>query len=231
MGLFSVITTIFFACVTVVVFGISITLQINEHKKTQTSPIYRVVYSDSMSRKYDKNTYLYENNLNEQFARFDLVKTHPLPKEEDLQLYDIVVYEIDDVLVIHRIVDIEEPNEVHPNERLFTLQGDYVEKPDRSPVRYEQMRAIYHGERIQFVGSFILFLQSPAGYACLILIVIEMLAAPLMSKRIEKAEDERFDFIRYTGGAGGASGVGEYVGTQYVMLEDGSYTEDDYQYQ
>ncbi|MBE7079852.1 MAG: hypothetical protein E7371_01285 [Clostridiales bacterium] len=217
-GAVSFISTLVFACLTAIVFGFSITLQLAEKQTQEYIPLYRAVYSDSMSQKYKNNTYLFENDLGNQFDRFDLIKTHALPAEEDLKLYDIVVYEIDHTLVIHRIVEIQEPNEEHPNERWYRFQGDYVERPDRDPVTYSQMRAIYRGEKIKFAGSFVMFLQSPAGYACLVLIVVEMLAAPLITKKIEEAERERFELIQYTGGVGG-SGVGDYICTQYMMVD------------
>ena len=187
--------TVLFACIVAVVFGFSICLQFLEDKQTLGIPVLRAVYSDSMSDKYKENKYLFENNLNDQFSRFDLVVTYELPKEEDLKLYDIVVYEVDNVLLIHRIVGIEEPNEKHPDERYFVLQGDLVERPDKFPVRYEQMRAVYRGQSIPNVGSFVMFLQSPAGYICLILIIVEMFASPLMDKKIEEAERRRLKFL------------------------------------
>ena len=75
-----------------------------------------------MSTKNEKNEYLFENDLNDQFDMFDIVITQPLPDEEELQLYDIVVYERDDMLVIHRIVEIEEPNEKHSERYLQTVR-------------------------------------------------------------------------------------------------------------
>ena len=195
MGWLNTAITIFFACVIAIIFGFSFCLQLLEGKQTTGLPVFRAVYSDSMSDKYKNNTYLFENNLNDQFSRFDLIITYQLPKEEDLQLYDIVVYEVDDVMLIHRIVGIEEPNDTHPNERYFVLQGDLVERPDKFPVLYEQMRAIYRGERIENVGSFVMFLQSPAGYICLLLIVIEMIASPIMEKKIDEAEKNRLQAL------------------------------------
>ena len=225
-GAISWISTLVFACLTAIVFSFSISMQLAENNTQKHLPLYRAVYSDSMSQKYKQNTYLYTNSLDDQFDRFDLIKTYALPAEEDLKLYDVVVYEIDHTLVIHRIVEIQEPNAEHPNERWYRFQGDYVERPDRDPVTYDQMRAIYKGEKIKFAGSFVMFLQSPAGYACLLLIVIEMIAAPLMTKKIEKAEKARFELIQFTGGLGGPSGIGEHVGTQYIMVD--GYTPADY---
>ena len=123
---------------------------------------------------------------------FDVVVLHELPKEEDLQLYDIVVYEhISGALLIHRIVGIEEPNESHPNERHFLLQGDAVHYPDSFPVRYSQMKSIYRGERVPNVGSFVFFIQSPAGIICIILLVVSLFLMPIADNYLIKKEYAR----------------------------------------
>ena len=98
-------------------------------------------------------------------------------------------------MIVHRIVEIEEPNEAHPDCRHFRLQGDAVDSPDRFPVLYEQMRAIYRGERTPFIGSFILFMQSPAGWLCILLIVVAMIAAPLLDKLLGDARKARLLLI------------------------------------
>ena len=187
--------TVFFALIVFAIFGFTVYMKIVEDKPTTNIPSFHVVQSGSMSDKYEKNTYLFENDLNNQFSRFDVVITRQLPKEEDLQLYDIVVYEVDDVLLIHRIVGIEEPNEQHPDERYFLLQGDLVEHPDKFPVRYSQMKGIYKDEKVRFIGSFFMFLQSPAGYLCILLILVEMISTPFITRKIAKAEEKRLAFI------------------------------------
>lgn len=156
-------------------------------------PSVKVVASPSMSSKYEKNTYLFENNLNNQLNTFDLIVLHRLPAEEDLQLYDIVVYEMEDYMVIHRIVGIEEPNEAHPNERYFLLQGDAAEHPDRFPVKYAQMRSIYKDQRIPYVGSFVYFMQSPAGILCYLLILFAVIATPIVEKKLKQEAMLRID--------------------------------------
>ncbi len=177
------------------VFGFSVYMQVFQDSVNTDVPMYRVVLSGSMSKKDENNKYLFENNLNDQFDRFDLILTHKLPDEFDLELYDIVVYEVDDTLIVHRIVQIEEPNERHPEERWFRLQGDNVDLTDKFPVKYSQMKAIYRGERIRFVGSFFAFMQSPAGYLCILLVVLGIIAIPLMEKKIEKEELKRLRFL------------------------------------
>ena len=174
-----------------VMFISSIGIQFSEKSCCGVIPSYRVVQTGSMAKKHEKNKYLFENELNNQIQTFDLIRVTKLPEEKDIKLYDIIVYETDGMLLVHRVVGIEEPNEKHPNCRYFLLQGDAVEAPDRFPVLYEQMRAIYTGNRIPFIGSFIMFMQSFAGWLCMLLVVGATIATPILEKKITTAELER----------------------------------------
>jgi len=181
--------------VMLVLFAATLYVQISEKRYSQDTPTLRVVKSASMAEKRASNKYLFENALDNQLQTFDLIVTYPAPAEEDLALYDIVVYERDGVPVIHRIVGIEEPNEKHPAERHFLLQGDAVEFPDKFPVRYSQISGIYQGERVPFAGSFVMFMQSPAGWLCLLLVLFSMVATPIVEKKLLQAQDERYALI------------------------------------
>ncbi len=185
--IFSVVFCAFF----VVAFIFSLSLSLSAEKKVGDIPVMRVVQSGSMSKKYEKNKYLFDNNLNDQIQTFDIIVTEKLPDEFDLKVYDIVVYEVDDVLVVHRIVKIEEPNEKHPDCRWFTLQGDNVQYPDKTPVYYSQMRAIYNGNRIPYIGSFVSFMQSPAGWLCILLIVGGSIAIPIVEGILQREREKR----------------------------------------
>ncbi|MBR7122816.1 MAG: hypothetical protein IKC95_05110 [Oscillospiraceae bacterium] len=155
----------------------------------------KVVMSASMSFKHEENTYLEEHGLNDQFDTFDLVFLEQLPGEFELELYDIVVYDYHGELVIHRIVGIEEPNEKHPDCRYFKLQGDASKYMDEFPVLYEQMRACYNGKHIKFVGSFFAFMQSPAGYLCILLVLFAVFATPVAEKKLLQAKLARLTEI------------------------------------
>ena len=148
----------------------------------------KVVLSDSMARKHESNAYLTENGLNDQFDTHDLILLHELPEEFELELYDIVAYDYHGQLIIHRIVGIEEPTEAQPDCRHFLLRGDSIKYSDEFPVLYEQMRAIYKGERVRFVGSFFAFMQSPAGYLCILLVIFATIATPIMEKKLWNAK-------------------------------------------
>jgi signal peptidase I len=192
---------VFLTCVVVFsslgVFIFSITVLPTNISEPYTTQTVQVVKSSSMSYRNEENTYLFENNITNQFDTFDLVFVDKLPKEEDLKLWDVVVYESNSKLVIHRIIEIEEPNANHPNHRYFKTQGDALDSHDKFPVLYEQMRGIYTGKKVPFVGSFILFLQSYAGYLCIFLIVCISVITPLLEGNLEKLRQKRYlDLIK-----------------------------------
>ena len=194
--IFKILFALLFVVVTVM-FISSVTIQLSGDKVTGNMPHAKVVMSDSMSLKRESNTYLKENNLDDQFSMFDIVLTHKLPDEFDLELYDIVVYEYEDTMIIHRIIGIEEPNKSHPDCRHFILRGDAAKYSDEIPVYYSQMKAIYKGEKIRFVGSFVAFLQSPAGYLCILLILFAVFATPIAEKRLWEAKLNRLKAIGF----------------------------------
>ena len=174
----------------------------------QKESAYRVVQTGSMEKKNEKNKYLFANDLNDQIKTFDVIRTEALPDEMELELYDIVVYEVDGIQIVHRIVGIEEPNQYHPDCRHFKLQGDAIDSPDRFPVLYGQMKALYTGTRVPFVGSFILFMQSPAGWLCVLLIIIAMIATPILEHKIKKEQDIRLAlYDRIPGGPFPSGGI------------------------
>ena len=194
-NLFDMLISVLFCVVFACAFLFSAYVSVSGNVYFDNIPTIKVVNSSSMSKKHEKNEYLFKNNLNDQFDTFDVVLTYKIPDEFELKLYDIVVYEMEDILVIHRIVEIEEPNAEHPNERWFRTQGDNVETADRFPVHYSQMRAIYRGEKIPFVGSFISFMQSPAGWLCMILMLAATIATPIIDKKLEKARWARYQAL------------------------------------
>lgn len=191
------------SCIVVIaicaVFVFSLFTYINRFEQVGTVPAIKVVQSSSMARKDEQNTYLIENELNDQIKKYDLVLVHSLPDEFELELYDVVVYKtVDGNFVIHRIVDIEEPNGQHPDRRYFTFRGDNVQYSDKRPVLYSQMIGIYRGERIGFLGKIVMFFQSYAGYMCLGLVVFYFIVMPVVERRMEKLIDSRRRAIKAT---------------------------------
>ena len=175
--------------------SISVSLSCNGNKVKAGLPAVNVVRSGSMSYVSPNHKYIKEGQVTNQLQRFDVVFITEVPKETDLKVNDIVVYEFRGDFIVHRIVAIEEPNEKHPNERYFLLQGDANDIPDRFPVKYEQIKGIYTGTRIPFIGSFVLFMQSPAGWLCILLVIFAMIATPIAEKKLDGARKARITLM------------------------------------
>ena len=73
----------------------SLAIRCTEGGRCGLLPTYRVVRTDSMATCNRKNEYLFDNDLKDQIQPFDLIRTEKLPEEMELELYDIVVYEVD----------------------------------------------------------------------------------------------------------------------------------------
>ncbi|MBE6618778.1 MAG: hypothetical protein E7626_03205 [Ruminococcaceae bacterium] len=194
-GCISWIVTIAIVVATLVSFSVSLFVGAKNESQVGNVPELKVVKSSSMSYKNAKNSYLFENSLNDQIAMFDLIVLHCVPDENDIELYDIVAYERDGDLILHRIVGIEEPSDKHPEARYFLLQGDAVDYHDKFPVLYQDIRGIYEGEKIPFIGSFFAFMQSPAGLLCVILILFAVIITPIAENKIKKEKDARYALI------------------------------------
>ena len=193
-----VFTVVLVCTIMFATFAFSVGLKLNENKVPEDSFSLKVVQSSSMASKYKYNTHL--EGVDNQVGMFDLIVVRPMPDEMDLKVNDIVLYEGDQgELILHRIVKIEESNPYHPGKRWFTLQGDAVANPDRGPVGYVQMKAIYRDENIPMLGSFVMFMQSPAGYLCILLILIAIIATPIMENSLQKAKRARLKVICATG--------------------------------
>ena len=191
------VTLVLFTAIFVVLFVFGVGISATERSVVGDIPSLKVVQSGSMSYVNEYNKYVKADEVTDSIQMFDLITVHKLPNVEDLKVNDIVLYELDGLLLVHRIVGIELPNLEHPDEIHFLLQGDANEFPDKFPVKYEQMKGIYLGERIPFVGTFINFLQSPAGYLCMLLVVFAVFALPFMEKKIEKAMLKRLIEISF----------------------------------
>ena len=190
----SYVVLVLCCAVVFVSFGFSLAVSANDGKVCSGLPVLNVVESDSMSFVSEDNKYSYGKGYSDQFQMMDIVLTHELPAEKDLKVGDIVVYQQNNIMIIHRIVAIEEPNANH-SERHFLLQGDANKNADMFPVRYSQMKSIYKGNRIPFVGSFIKFMQSPAGWLCILLVVFAVVATPVAEKKLATAKTNRLKLI------------------------------------
>ena len=116
----------------------------------------------------------------------DLVIVKKIDDNNKPQKSDVVVYQDNDILVIHRLVAI--------NDELgfFITKGDANDAPD-APIRKEAARATLI-KRIPYIGNIILILKNPIVIIILIAIVIAL--TELTIKKSSNDEDDDIDKIK-----------------------------------
>lgn len=148
-----------------------------------------VVASGSMSYKNEANPYLTENDLNNQFSENDIIVIHKVNSEDDIHLYDIVAYHDPQrgQTIIHRVIEIDESN----GDYRLTTRGDANNATDTYHASFDDVVGKYTGERVQYIGVFVLFLQSYSGMVTIAAIVYCLSMIDHYGNKIEKASEER----------------------------------------
>ena len=98
---FNRIFSLLLCLVLVAVFIFAIYVRTTEDRPANGIPSIKIVKSESMAKRNTKNLYLFEKGLDDQFQMFDVVICRHIPAEDELKLYDIVVYQKDDIQIIH----------------------------------------------------------------------------------------------------------------------------------
>lgn len=185
--------------VIVPIFVISLVTKISGDTLFVSEQGLMVVASGSMSEKHKDNTYLVENNLDNQFQTYDIIILETVENEDDLKLYDVIAFRNSKgVNIIHRIVRIENVNGV----TTFYTQGDAVAKEDGFEPKFDQVIGKYTNKKIDGVGIFIIFLQSPSGIITILSVFYCLIMMDKLSNKVLVAEQERLskleDALKYS---------------------------------
>lgn len=144
------------------------------------------VASGSMSEKHADNDYLFSNNLDNQFAKYDIIVLEKI-QPNDLKLYDVIAYTNDKgTNIIHRIVRIN-------SDGSFVTKGDASGsgKEDGYNPSYDDIIGRYTGKKIGGVGIVIQFFQSYAGFITIISLVYCLFVIDHLTNKIVKVQEER----------------------------------------
>lgn len=147
-----------------------------------------VVATNSMSFKNESNTYLYDDNLNNQFAANDIIFVKKVKNISELQVYDIISYlNEDNVNIIHRIIAIN-------GEEIIT-RGDANNVSDE-PISFNQVVGVYTNFKIPKLGLVVFFLQSYYGHLCVFGIFYVLVIYSLVDSKITKRRRVRLNYLR-----------------------------------
>ena len=196
---FSVIKTVLFYLAMMVIIPFFLFSIINKIQGDVTMIGNRgvlVVASGSMSKKHESNLYLNENNLNNQFNKYDMIVIEKVDNPWDLKKYDVISYINDEgINVIHRIVDID----INTNgELVFTTRGDAnsFEAVDKFKPTINDIKGRYINKNIPLIGMFILFMQSSLGMITIIALIYCLLMVDRFTSKLTNASVDRLNKLK-----------------------------------
>lgn len=157
-----------------------------------------VIGSGSMSERYQTNTYLFENDLTNQFNAYDIIGITKYDSEGDIDLYDVIAFkDKDGTTIVHRIISI---NNLEDGRVGYITQGDANSRNDVGSrysdyVYYDDIIGFYNETRIETVGIFIIFLQSNAGIITIVAIAYCLFMFDYYNTRYDNKIEERTQLL------------------------------------
>ena len=181
-----------FLAIIIPIFGLSLYSRIKNNVTKFGDNFVMVVASGSMSMKNEANDYLITNNLNNQFATYDMIVLAGVKSTSQLHQYDVIAYRNDKgINVIHRIINIDYTE----GEVRYTTRGDSNSATDSYRPKISDVIGKYTGKKIPGIGIFIMFFQSYAGIVTILSVVYCSFMISHFNKKLDTATDERKEFM------------------------------------
>ena len=177
-----------------VCFGLSIYSRINDNSLIFGNSGFVVIASGSMSEKHPDNTYLTENNLNNQFNTYDIIGLEKYDNQAEIKLYDVIAFKgKDGNTYVHRIIKINEDGTY--NTKGDANSGDDYNSLYDGYLKYKDIVGKYNDKRVPTLGIFIVFLQSNSGIITIVTIIYCMMMFDYYRGKYDEAFDERGELL------------------------------------
>lgn len=186
--IFSLIYSLFVLFVVFVV-GISISYRVNNETLFIGDSTYFTVKTESMASIHEDNDYILENNLEDQIPQYSLITIEKVKDINDIEVYDILAFRVNDVVYVHRVIDIIFDN----GDIYFTLKGDAnpTSLLIETKVNEEQIIGIYNGNNSLFMGIAITYLQSEIGLIALFMSIAFLINVEIQEYLIDNTYEKR----------------------------------------
>lgn len=144
------------------IFITGLTYRINNDNLFIGNTTYMTILTSSMEEKNEDNDYLLTYDLNDQITQYSLIGIDKINSEHDIELYDILAYKHDDIVIVHRVVEIKENDK---GETIYRLQGD----SNPSSLNYEKELMFddfigkYNGYQNYGLGVTLTYIKSNIG--------------------------------------------------------------------
>lgn len=177
------------------VFSVGLIYRVNNDNLYINNVTYLTILTPSMEEKNEENDYLDLHDLNNQITQYSLVGIEKLNNEEDIKLYDVLAYKHEDMIILHRVVEIKVDEK--SNDTIYVLKGDA--NPSslsyETSLKYEDFIGRYNGFNSYFLGVFLTYIKSSIGIIALIGAAIFLFLADFAECRISSSYDKRILYL------------------------------------
>lgn len=181
--IFAAVLYIFFLAVLVT----AIAIRVNGDQLFINGSSYLVIKTDSMETVNPKNDYINANNLNDRIYQYSLIT---IKQKENIELFDIVAFKVDDAIIVHRVVEIKE---IEGN-LFYTCCGDANPASlfEEIDIPKDYILGVYTGYQDNLLGHFVIYFQSGIGLISIIVALLVVLAYNHYYNKIERLYDDRY---------------------------------------
>ncbi len=161
---------------------------------------YLVVQTSSMASINDSNKYLKDGSIdskdrmNTRISQYAFIGIDKFKSEDQIKVYDIVAFRMDDKIIVHRVYSIGEEKDGH---KLFTFRGDAnpASMSGEINVTSDRIVGVFDGYQNQILGSIVIYIQSGTGLISVFAIAIVLMVYIFYYDRIDLRLTERYEAL------------------------------------
>ena len=178
------------------VFSVGLTYRVNNDNLFINDTTYLTILTGSMETKNEKNDYLEKYDLNNQITQYSLVGITKVEDLNEIKLWDIIAYEHEGNIILHRVIDIYTDDE-DPSIICFKLRGD----ANSASLSYEEkickndIVGKYNGFQNYGLGVFLTYIKSEIGFIALLGAAVFLFLATFAEDMVNKAYKIRIDYL------------------------------------
>lgn len=161
---------------------------------------YLVVQTSSMASINDNNKYLKDGSIdskdkmNTRISQYAFIGIDKFKSEDQIKVYDIVAFRMDDKIIVHRVYSIGEEKDGH---KLFTFRGDAnpASMSGEINVTSDRIVGVFDGYQNQVLGSIVIYIQSGTGLISVFAIAIVLMVYIFYYDRIDLRLTDRYEAL------------------------------------
>lgn len=162
---------------------------------------YLVVQTSSMASINDNNKYLKDGSIdskdkmNTRISQYAFIGIDKFKSEDQIKVYDIVVFRMDDKIIVHRVYSISMGEK--DGHKLFTFRGDAnpASMSGEINVTSDRIVGVFDGYQNQILGSIVIYIQSGTGLISVFAIAIVLMVYIFYYDRIDLRLTERYEAL------------------------------------